>query len=137
MPILLDSLQVLSVSFSLVPHSSLSSRFRTLLHSNARILSLLVTTLADVILGLDWAAFLCDSLLGLEYRVNSTFSAWRFVSDPDHPMSNRPPAPSSGPVPTGLAATSDVRTGLIAGSPTCRRSFQPCSRARFREREPT
>ncbi|KAJ7861153.1 hypothetical protein B0H13DRAFT_2073058 [Mycena leptocephala] len=37
MPILLDSLQVLSVSFSLVPHSSLSSRFRTLLHSNARI----------------------------------------------------------------------------------------------------
>ncbi|KAJ7873731.1 hypothetical protein B0H13DRAFT_2348888 [Mycena leptocephala] len=105
MPILLDGLQVPSVSFSSVPCSSLSSRFRTLLPSNAHISSLLVTTLAghhnaisfpiafqtadnastDVILGPDWAAFLRDSLLGLGYRVDSTFSAWRFftVLEPD------------------------------------------------------
>lgn len=106
MPVLLDGLQVPSVSFSLVPLSVLSSQFRNLLPSNSRAPSLLVTTLAghhnaisfpiafqtvenastDVVLGLDWAALLRDSLLGLGYCLDSTFDAWRFASDPSHPI---------------------------------------------------
>ncbi|KAJ7914549.1 hypothetical protein B0H13DRAFT_2325133 [Mycena leptocephala] len=108
MPVLLDGLQVLIASFSPSPRSVLSACFRNLWPSNARTTSLLVTTLVgghhaksfplafqmaehatfDVILVLDWAAFLRDSLLSLGYRLDSTFDAWRFVLDPTHPLSS-------------------------------------------------
>ncbi|KAJ7914368.1 hypothetical protein B0H13DRAFT_1873046 [Mycena leptocephala] len=42
---------------------------------------------SDVELGLDWTAFLRDSLIGLGYRVDSTFDAWRFLTMSTHPLS--------------------------------------------------
>ncbi|KAJ7896902.1 hypothetical protein B0H13DRAFT_1884873 [Mycena leptocephala] len=115
MPMLLDGLQALTASFSASPRSVLSARFRNLWPSNARTTSLLVTTLVgghhaisfplafqtvehatfDVVLRLDWAAFLRDSLLSLGYRLDSTFDAWHFVSDPAHPLSSNRCRPHS------------------------------------------
>ncbi|KAJ7852276.1 hypothetical protein B0H13DRAFT_2359597 [Mycena leptocephala] len=115
MPVLLDGLQAPTASFSPSPRSVLSACFRNLWPSNARTTSLLVTTLVgghhaisfplafqtaehatfDVILGLDWAAFLRDSLFSLGYRLDSTFDAWRSVLDPAHPLSSNRCRPHS------------------------------------------
>jgi hypothetical protein len=98
---------VLSVSFQPANQSILFVRFLDLLPLNSRTRPLLVTTVADqhlisfplsfavsdlnqtdLILGHDWAAFLHNSLLGLGYRVDSSFDAWRFASDPTHHIIN-------------------------------------------------
>ncbi|KAJ7883596.1 hypothetical protein B0H13DRAFT_1890361 [Mycena leptocephala] len=42
----------------------------------------------DVVLGLDWAAFIRDSMLNIGYRLDSTFNAALWVSDPAHPLSH-------------------------------------------------
>jgi hypothetical protein len=108
MSIFVEGSQVLSVSFRPSNRSVLSMRFLDLLPETSRSKPLLVTTVAgqhhpisfplslevsdlestDLVLGLDWAAFLRDSLLGLGYRIDSSFDAWRFVSDPTHPILN-------------------------------------------------
>ncbi|KAJ7934430.1 hypothetical protein B0H13DRAFT_2305858 [Mycena leptocephala] len=107
MSIFVEGSQVLSVSFRPSNRSVLSMRFLDSLPATSRIKPLLVTTVGqhhpisfplsfevsglsstDLVLGLDWAAFLRDSLLGLGYCVDSSFDAWRFVSDPTHPILN-------------------------------------------------
>ncbi|KAJ7864716.1 hypothetical protein B0H13DRAFT_1898962 [Mycena leptocephala] len=108
MSVLFDGLRAANVSYSSSSRSVLSARFRNLLPNNARLNSLLVTTLVrghhpisltlafqlakhspyDVVLGLDWAAFIRDSMLNIGYRLDSTFNAALWVSDPAHPLSH-------------------------------------------------
>ncbi|KAJ7865104.1 hypothetical protein B0H13DRAFT_2353166 [Mycena leptocephala] len=96
-----------SVTYSSTPHSVLSASFHARLPIHRRTPHLLITTAtgtyhaisfplaftvspyasSDVELGLDWVAFLRDSLIGLGYRVDSTFDAWRFLTMSTHPLS--------------------------------------------------
>jgi len=41
----------------------------------------------DIVLGLDWAAYVRESLLNSGYPLGDTFDAWSFFCRPDHPMS--------------------------------------------------
>ncbi|KAJ7870714.1 hypothetical protein B0H13DRAFT_2280577 [Mycena leptocephala] len=106
MPIFIEGSQ--AVSFQPANQSILFVRFLDSLPLNSRTRPLLVTTVAgqyhpisfplsfavsdlnqtDLVLGHDWAAFLHNSLLGLGYRVDSSFDAWQFASDPTHPIIN-------------------------------------------------
>jgi hypothetical protein len=108
MSIFVEGSQVLSVSFQLFKWSVLSVRFDSLALNSWTNPLLIITaaagqhhsisfpplvevsnlSLTDLILGLDWAAFLRNSLLGLGYCIDSSFNAWRFVSDPTHPILN-------------------------------------------------
>ncbi|KAJ7016395.1 hypothetical protein C8F04DRAFT_1407125 [Mycena alexandri] len=45
----------------------------------------------DVVLGLDWAAYVRESLLNARYPLGDTFDAWLFFSHPDHPISRTVP----------------------------------------------
>jgi hypothetical protein len=42
----------------------------------------------DVVLGLDWATHVRESLIGSGYHLDSTFDAWHFSSYPTHPPSS-------------------------------------------------
>jgi hypothetical protein len=106
MSILVEGLTARSVSHSSTPRSILSAGFRARLPVQLGTPQLLITTAtgahhpisfplaftvsahasSDVELGLDWTAFLRDSLIGLGYRVDSTFDAWRFLTAPTHPV---------------------------------------------------
>ncbi|KAJ6537262.1 hypothetical protein DFH09DRAFT_1324366 [Mycena vulgaris] len=63
---------------------------------------------SDVSLGLDWAAYLRDSLIaGLDLRLDSSFDAWTFFSHSSHPFSFREDATGSlpsMPIPHEVAA---------------------------------
>ncbi|KAJ7912825.1 hypothetical protein B0H13DRAFT_2659870 [Mycena leptocephala] len=105
MSILVEGLAAHSVSHSSIPCSVLSAGFHARLPTRPGTLQLLITTStgahhpisfplaftvsahasSDVELGLDWTVFLRDSLIGLGYRVDSTFNAWRFLTAPTHP----------------------------------------------------
>jgi hypothetical protein len=96
MSILIEGLTARSVSHSSTSHSILSGRFRARLLVQLGTPQLLITTAtgthhpilfplaftvsahasSDVEIGLDWTAFLRDSLIGLGYHVDSTFDAW-------------------------------------------------------------
>jgi hypothetical protein len=135
MSIFVEGFAATSVTYSTAPRSVLSARFYGLLPPHRRTPHLLLTTAtgtyhpisfplmftisaqatSDVELGLDWSAFLRDSLIALDYHVDSTFNAWRFLTLSTHPLSTRmhslhsfPPvfnshpihlAPSSEPIP--------------------------------------
>jgi hypothetical protein len=106
-----------SVTYSSTPHSVLSASFHARLPIHRRTPHLLITTAtgtyhaisfplaftvspyasSDVELGLDWVAFLRDSLIGLGYRVDSTFDAWRFLTMSTHPLSTRVYIPRISP----------------------------------------
>jgi hypothetical protein len=109
MSILVEGLAAHSVSHSSIPRSVLSVGFHARLPTRPGTLQLLITTStgahhpisfplaftvsahasSDVELGLDWTVFLRDSLIGLGYRVDSTFDAWRFLTAPTHPVTTR------------------------------------------------
>ncbi|KAJ7863863.1 hypothetical protein B0H13DRAFT_2671334 [Mycena leptocephala] len=105
MSILVEGLAAHSVSHSSIPRSVLSAGFHARLPTRPGTLQLLITistgahhpisfplaftvsahASSDVELGLDWTVFLRDSLIGLGYRVDSTFNAWQFLTAPTHP----------------------------------------------------
>jgi hypothetical protein len=100
MPILIDGISAATVTFDPSARSSLSLQFRRQLRPGTD--SFLVSTAterlgpisfslvfaisssspSDVVLGLDWAAYLRDSLISLGHRLNSSFDAWRFLTEP-------------------------------------------------------
>jgi hypothetical protein len=99
MPVLVEGLPVTAVTLTSSHCSVLLSLFRTQLRSGSS--DFLVTTVSGnysisfpvaftistsssshVELGLDWASPLRDSLTGLGHRVDSSFNAARFLSDP-------------------------------------------------------
>jgi hypothetical protein len=100
MSILINGISAATVTFDPSAGSLLSPQFRRLLDAASD--SLLISTVtalhgpisfplvfgvsssspSDVVLGLDWAAYLRDSLISLGHRLDSTFDAWRFLADP-------------------------------------------------------
>jgi hypothetical protein len=117
MSILIEGLAATSVSYSPTPRSVLSARFHARLPPHRGTPQLLITTAtgvhhaisfpltftvsphaaSDVELGLDWTAFLRDSLIGIGYHVDSTFDAWRFLTMSTHPLSTRMYNPNISP----------------------------------------
>jgi hypothetical protein len=100
MPVFINGISAATVTFDSSPRSVLSMQFYRELSAGSN--NLLVTTVAgssgpisfplsfglsstspsDVVLGLDWAAYLRDSLLALGHRLDSSFDARRFLSEP-------------------------------------------------------
>ncbi|KAJ7182361.1 hypothetical protein C8R43DRAFT_1144248 [Mycena crocata] len=60
----------------------------------------LAGTPTAIVLGRDWGAFLRESLLAANYRLDRTFDPWQFLSPPDHPLSSPPFPPLMPPAPT-------------------------------------
>ncbi|KAJ7162713.1 hypothetical protein C8R43DRAFT_305953 [Mycena crocata] len=106
MSIHVDGVQALNVQYSGLPHTVLSGAFLLRLYSPDPSTVLLTTHVApygsfsvpvpyeveytdafDVVLGLDWAAYLRESLLGIDLRLDHSFSAWDFLCDPARPLS--------------------------------------------------
>jgi hypothetical protein len=105
MSLYIEGLPAASVSFQQSPKSSLSSTFyqnlvgvsgnrllfTTAIPSFSSYSSLVECNIShglqtDVVLGLDWAAHVRESLICSGYRLDSTFDAWCFFSYPTHPI---------------------------------------------------
>ncbi|KAJ7844474.1 hypothetical protein B0H13DRAFT_1908866 [Mycena leptocephala] len=133
-----------TVSHSSTPRSDLSAGFHARLPVQLGTPQLLITTAtgvhhpislllaftvsahasSDVELGLDWTALLRDSLIGLGYRVDSAFDAWRFLTTPTHPVTTAssveqmPQYSQSGTVPpiVGYIGEASHVPGLTSGN---------------------
>ncbi|KAJ7920882.1 hypothetical protein B0H13DRAFT_2318938 [Mycena leptocephala] len=95
MSIFVERSQVLSVSFQPSNRSALSMRFLDSLPDTSRTNPLLVTTVAGQHHPIYH--FLCRSksiLNSMDLRIDSSFDAWRFVSDPTHTILNGSTSPS-------------------------------------------
>ncbi|KAJ7153083.1 hypothetical protein C8R43DRAFT_950487 [Mycena crocata] len=105
MSLFVEGIHVPSVSFSRNPVTLLSSRLFGSLQQPSGSPVLITTAVPgypsssvplviavsnsashDVVLGLDWASSLRESLLFLDIRVGHTFDAWDFFSLDDHPL---------------------------------------------------
>ncbi|KAJ7884897.1 hypothetical protein B0H13DRAFT_2343466 [Mycena leptocephala] len=137
MSLYIEGLPAASVSFQRSPKSSLSSTFYQNLVGVSGNRLLLTTTIpnfssysslvecnishglqTDVVLGLDWAAHVRESLICSGYRLDSTFDAWCFFSYPTHPINGLralPPSSSSAGNPVNSPSTSNA-TGAITPS---------------------
>ncbi|KAJ6471180.1 hypothetical protein DFH09DRAFT_1344267 [Mycena vulgaris] len=100
MSLFVEGIAVPRFTFSPLPRTVVSNAFFRTLHSSNT--DLLITTLVptngpssslihclvspdashDVVLGLDWASLLRDSLILLGFRIDSSFDAWRYLVDP-------------------------------------------------------
>ncbi|KAJ7751375.1 hypothetical protein B0H16DRAFT_1548220 [Mycena metata] len=75
----------------------------------------------DIVLGLDWAAYVRESLLDTGYPLGDTFDAWAFFSRPDHPISLLLP----GAVPL-LSAASGSTIPMTVGSSSSHPTYNLC-----------
>ncbi|KAJ6473354.1 hypothetical protein C8R47DRAFT_1294963 [Mycena vitilis] len=97
--LLVDGTSARTVTFQHIPQTTLSAAFHASLRGLPGTALLVTTTITgflpssslircnvvldlgfDVVLGLDWAAYLRDSLINLGYRLESSFDAWNFYS---------------------------------------------------------
>ncbi|KAJ7828400.1 hypothetical protein B0H13DRAFT_2289997 [Mycena leptocephala] len=137
MPVLVEGLPVTAVTLTSSRHSVLPSLFRTQLRPGSS--DFLVTTVSGhhrisfpiaftistsssshVELGLDWAALLRDSLIGLGHRVDSSFDAARFLSDPIYSNSHFPLTPRYIDVPCvgPILSPGEITTSVMASAST-------------------
>ncbi|KAJ6549449.1 hypothetical protein DFH09DRAFT_1320194 [Mycena vulgaris] len=127
-----EGLLVPSVAFDARPRTVLSRAFSNGLMGSRNKTKLLFTTVVDPYgplsflvncdisaselcpdfsLGLDWAAYLRDSLIaGLDLRLDSSFDAWTFFSHPSRPLSSREDA-------TGLPPSTAISHKAVATAP--------------------
>ncbi|KAJ7037205.1 hypothetical protein C8F04DRAFT_1257131 [Mycena alexandri] len=70
----------------------------------------------NIVLGLDWAAYVRESLLNTGYHLGDTFDAWSFFSRPDHPISLL--LPGAVPLPsTSSGSTIPITVGSSSSHP--------------------
>ncbi|KAJ7085612.1 hypothetical protein C8R43DRAFT_1142498 [Mycena crocata] len=81
---------------------------------------------SDVVLGIDWAAYVRDVLLDAGYHLNWTIDAWRFFCDPSRPLFGFD-FPSSLPI-TSSDICNEADQPSLAGAPLPDLSTAPRSR---------
>ncbi|KAJ6521675.1 hypothetical protein DFH09DRAFT_1331092 [Mycena vulgaris] len=108
MSLFVEGRSVASFTFSGFPRTQISTAFsQILINPNGHLLVIAVVPPSglilfppglcsfsapshDVVLGLDWSSQIRESFISLEFRIGSSFDAWRSLIDPAHPMQSVP-----------------------------------------------
>ncbi|KAJ6502846.1 hypothetical protein C8R47DRAFT_1106949 [Mycena vitilis] len=69
----------------------------------------------DVVLGLDWASHVRETLIRYEYRLDRSFNAWTFFTHPAHPLRARVNPPPGEIIVPGDIARVNPPSGQIIG----------------------